>query len=92
MRPHANSTARLALPLALVAIAVSGRAGIGNSSGVLESQNTPVEMPDVQKLGPLVGANVPDFSLADQTGHVQTLGSIMGPRGAILVFFRSADW
>jgi hypothetical protein len=47
---------------------------------------------DVQKLGPQVGAHVPDFNLNDQHGAKQTLQSVMGPKGAILVFFRSADW
>jgi hypothetical protein len=47
---------------------------------------------DVSKLGPQVGARVPDFSLVDQSGRQQTLQSIMGPRGAMLVFVRSADW
>ena len=47
---------------------------------------------DVSKLGPQVGATVPDFSLPDQHGTKQTLQSVMGPKGAILVFFRSADW
>ena len=47
---------------------------------------------DVTKLGPQVGQTVPDFSLTDQSGRTQTLRSIMGPRGAMLVFFRSADW
>jgi len=47
---------------------------------------------DVSKLGPQVGERVPDFSLKDQNGNTQTLQSIMGPRGAMLVFIRSADW
>ena len=47
---------------------------------------------DVATLGPQVGARVPDFSLKDQTGRVRDLQSVMGPRGAMLVFFRSADW
>src|SRR5262245_16430531 len=47
---------------------------------------------DVQKLGPQVGAKVPDFSLPDQQGRTRTLRSVMGPKGALLVFFRSADW
>jgi len=52
----------------------------------------PREKVDVSKLGPQVGQRVPDFSLKDQTGKVQTLQSIMGPKGAMLVFLRSADW
>ena len=47
---------------------------------------------DVTKLGPQVGQQVPDFSLTDQNGRTRTLQSIMGPRGAMLVFIRSADW
>ena len=47
---------------------------------------------NVSKLGPQVGEHVPDFSLKDQTGKVWTLQSIMGPKGAMLVFIRSADW
>jgi len=47
---------------------------------------------DLSALGPQVGERVPDFQLADQAGAVRTLDSIMGPRGAMLVFIRSADW
>ena len=47
---------------------------------------------DVSKLGPQVGERVPDFSLNDQNGRAWTLQSIMGPKGAMLVFVRSADW
>ena len=47
---------------------------------------------DLAKLGPQVGQQVPDFSLKDQTGKIWTRQSILGPRGAMLVFFRSADW
>jgi hypothetical protein len=47
---------------------------------------------DVSKLGPQVGERVPDFNLADQHGTQRTLRSIMGRRGAMLVFIRSADW
>jgi len=42
--------------------------------------------------GPPVGAPIPNFALLDQNGKRQTLGSIAGPKGAMLVFFRSADW
>jgi len=42
--------------------------------------------------GPMVGAKVPDFKLSDQNGVNRTLKSLMGPKGLMLVFFRSADW
>jgi len=47
---------------------------------------------DVSSRGPQVGQSVPDFSLRDQNGKEWTRQSIMGPKGAMLVFIRSADW
>ena len=57
----------------------------------LDAQGTRARI-DVSKLGPQVGQRVPDFTLVDQSGKEQTLQSIMGPRGAMLVFLRSAEW
>jgi peroxiredoxin len=48
-------------------------------------------LPDVQKLGPQVGARVADFTLLDQKGQSRTLASLKGPKGLMLVFYRSAD-
>jgi hypothetical protein len=50
------------------------------------------QTPDPQSLGPKAGERVPDFSLPDQHGNLRTLRSTFGPKGAVLVFFRSADW
>jgi len=50
------------------------------------------ERVDVSKKGPQVGERVPDFSLTDQNGRTRTLQSLMGERGLMLVFLRSADW
>ena len=47
---------------------------------------------DVASLGPQVGERIPEFALPDQNGTVQTLESIMGEEGAMIVFHRSADW
>ena len=44
------------------------------------------------KTGPAVGERVPQFSLPDQNGRVMDLTTISGPKGAMLVFYRSADW
>ena len=43
-------------------------------------------------IGLPVGRKAPPFSLHDQFGHEQTLESLKGPRGTVLLFFRSADW
>jgi hypothetical protein len=44
------------------------------------------------RTGPAIGATIPGFSAPDQNGRVQSLQSIAGPKGALLVFYRSADW
>ncbi len=46
----------------------------------------------VAQTGPAVGTKVPDFEAPDQDGARQSLHSLMGPKGMMLVFFRSADW
>ena len=56
------------------------------------AQPQPRQKIDVSRLGPQVGERIPDFSLKDQNGNTQTLESIMGSKGAMLVFIRSADW
>jgi thiol-disulfide isomerase/thioredoxin len=38
------------------------------------------------------GAKAPSFTLQDQTGKTQNLSSLTGPKGLVLLFFRSADW
>ena len=45
---------------------------------------TPVGLP--------VGRKAPDFSARDQFGQAQTLETLRGTHGTVLLFFRSADW
>jgi len=47
---------------------------------------------DINKLGPQVGGKAIDFQLVDQFGRRQTLKTLAGPKGTMLVFIRSADW
>jgi len=67
------------LGILLMAISTSGNAQSG----------TPI---DVSALGPQVGERVPDFQLSDQHGQLQTLESVRGPNGSLILFHRSADW
>ena len=55
------------------------------ASVVLAAAQTP-------KTGPDVGQRIPDFSLRDQHGNLQTFDSLKGKNGLILTFVRSADW
>ena len=38
------------------------------------------------------GDRIPPISLVDQSGATRTFEQIKGPKGALLVFYRSADW
>ena len=44
------------------------------------------------KTGPDPGQKIPVFALKDQTGKTQTLETLRGPKGLVLLFVRSADW
>jgi hypothetical protein len=43
-------------------------------------------------IGLPVGQKAPAFSARDQFGREQTLETLKGPKGTVLLFFRSADW
>jgi hypothetical protein len=47
---------------------------------------------ELMSIGLAVGQEAPAFSVHDQFGHVQTLDSLRGTKGTVLLFFRSADW
>lgn len=50
---------------------------------------TPVNL---DRVGPAVGTAAPAFSLPDARGVTRSLQSLLGPKGALIVFNRSADW
>ena len=75
----------LGIALAVMALGVGWR----TMQSRTPTARTPIE---VASLGPQVGERVPAFSLPDQNGQIRTLESILGPRGAMLLFHRSADW
>ncbi len=43
-------------------------------------------------IGLSVGQMAPDFSVSDQFGRQQSLATLKGKNGTVLLFFRSADW
>jgi hypothetical protein len=55
-------------------------------ASVLKAQTNPPPK------GPQVGEAIPAFKLRDQFGHEQTFDTMVGPKGLVLLFFRSADW
>ena len=44
------------------------------------------------RTGPEVGEKIPDFRVRDQHGKWIDFDTIKGPKGALIVFHRSADW
>jgi hypothetical protein len=49
--------------------------------------------PDYVELwGPAVGADAPLLAADDQDGNLQTLETLTGPKGLLIVFSRSVDW
>jgi len=46
----------------------------------------------LNSIGLPVGQKAPAFSTRDQFGREQTLETLKGPRGTVVLFFRSADW
>jgi hypothetical protein len=70
-------------------------AHLGDSVTVLGTLDLPtihVASVELMSIGLAVGQKAPAFSLHDEFGHVQTLDSLKGTNGTVLLFFRSADW
>ena len=63
------------------------------ASGTLEGHTIHVTSLKMHtSIGLAVGQKAPDFSARDQFGKLQTLETLKGPKGTVLLFFRSADW
>jgi peroxiredoxin len=42
--------------------------------------------------GPDIGKPMPSFEAQGQDGKTRTLRGVLGPKGAVILFYRSADW
>ena len=60
--------------------------------GTFDGETIRVSSIEPMSIGLGVGQKAPAFSLCDQFGKLQTLDSLKGPKGTVLLFFRSADW
>jgi hypothetical protein len=76
-------------PAMLLGVVLGASLAVNLGAG---AQPSPLPAVDVQRLGPQVGESVPAFSLPDHAGKVWTLKDVLGAKGALLVFARSADW
>jgi hypothetical protein len=74
---------------------VSAAAHLGDPvtvRGTLDGDTIQVASIQFMSLGLAVGQKAPPFSVRDQFGRLQTLDTLKGPNGTVLLFFRSADW
>jgi hypothetical protein len=62
------------------------------ATGTLEDDTILLTSVERMSIGLAVGQKAPAFTVHDQFGGVQTLNSLKGPNGTVLLFFRSADW
>ena len=60
--------------------------------GMLDGPTIQVASIELMSIGLAVGEKAPAFSLHDEFGRVQTLDTLKGSNGTVLLFFRSADW
>lgn len=60
--------------------------------GTLDGDTIRVASVELMSIGLAVGQKAPALSVHDQFGRVQTLDTLKGANGTVLLFFRSADW
>jgi hypothetical protein len=83
--PHRPRWRRRLLVVLVVLLIFSGGAwGLFNWFVALQNRNV--------NSGIAVGGAAPDFTLPDQNGRPRSLHGLIGPKGLLLVFVRSADW
>jgi cytochrome oxidase Cu insertion factor (SCO1/SenC/PrrC family) len=64
----------------------------GTSLHAQEVFDKPDPVDDNMQTGVAVGERIPTFEAPDQNGRSWTFDTIKGPKGAVLLFYRSADW
>jgi cytochrome oxidase Cu insertion factor (SCO1/SenC/PrrC family) len=73
-----------------IGVAVLFLAGL---SAVVSGQDSPsANHASAPSVGLEIGQQPPTFALPDQFGHEHTNETLKGPKGTVILFFRSADW
>jgi hypothetical protein len=91
--PYLLKSAGRMKPGAILAAVIA--AGVAVSARVLvRAQLGPGSPPPVpiERRGLAVGQRIPPLDLTDQFGRRQSLATLSGPKGLVLLFVRSADW
>ena len=64
----------------------------GLSTVAIDQENTSTNRALAPSVGLEIGRQAPTFALPDQFGHEHTNETLKGPKGTVILFFRSADW
>ena len=73
------------VPPVTIALLVAGWCSLSSQGG------RPAAVP-LEKRGPAIGSVAPAIRLRDQHDREQTLATLTGKDGLVLLFVRSADW
>jgi hypothetical protein len=82
-------------PTLSILASVAGLAGAVLLSSAALAQDGFGELPASSAnwtTGPEIGQRIPDIAALDQNGIRRTFDDVKGPNGALVYFFRSADW
>ena len=61
-------------------------------AGGIAQEKSASQQPASPSIGLPIGAKEPAFELRDQFDRSESNATLKGPKGTILLFFRSADW
>jgi peroxiredoxin len=77
---------------AALATSLAVAASVGAQDGDASIRARRMTETPLSNVGLPIGAQIPEFRAVDENGREQTFDSIRGPNGAIVYFYRSADW
>ena len=80
-----------AIGLILLALLLVGRLAMAQGQAGAQARPAWMDAPPTAT-GLAVGKKIPVFRATDQSGKIQDFSSIRGPKGAVIMFSRSADW
>jgi len=80
-----------AIGLILLALLLVGRLAMAQGQAGAQARPAWMDAPPTST-GLAVGKKIPVFRATDQSGKIQDFNSIRGPKGAVIMFSRSADW
>jgi hypothetical protein len=63
-----------------------------SSAFVSALENPATNHASASSVGLEIGQQAPAFALQDQFGHEHSNETLKGPKGTVILFFRSADW